>query len=709
MKQLFQNIKSGETFIETVAAPKVSRGSVLINTTHSLVSLGTERMLVEFGKANLIEKARQQPDKVNQVLDKIKTDGLLPTMKAVFNKLGQPIPLGYCNVGTVINVGKGVTEYAIGDRVASNGPHSEIVCVPQNLVSKIPDEVSNNEATFTVIGSIGLQGIRLLQPQLGETVVIIGLGLIGLITCQLLEANGCRVIGIDLNQSKCDLAKQWGVKTINPAQNSPVKSVLEITNRIGADGVIITASTKSNDVITQAAQMSRKRGKIVLVGVIGLDINRADFYEKELSFQVSCSYGPGRYDEQYEQKGIDYPIPYVRWTEKRNFNAILNVIKNGSLNVKDLVTERVPFEEYNKIYENLDSGHSIASILEYSDIDDNELQSNTILINDTSFKGQKGVFGIIGAGNFTNMTVLPSLIESGAHLKYIASSGGASGTQLAKKYKISQSTTDYKEILNDEEVDTIIITTRHNSHAKIVMDSLRAGKNTFVEKPLALNQQELNKILEVYDNSQAINSPALTVGFNRRFSPHLIKVKQSIGESAGPINIIANMNAGFIPKDHWIQDIDVGGGRIIGEACHLMDVCAYLSGSLIESVCMNGLEKDLATDNASILLKFQNGSNAVINYFSNGSKKFSKERLEVYSQERTWVVENYRKTEAFGVSGFKALKTKLDKGHKNQFKELVKRVRNGGEPLIPINEIINVTKASFAAIESMKTRTWINL
>ena len=712
MKQILQSFKTGETILEDYPVPYVGSGSVLIQTSHSLVSLGTERMLVEFGRASLIEKARQQPEKVNQVLDKIKADGLLPTMEAVFNKLGQPIPLGYCNVGKVIAVGKGVSEFAIGDRVASNGPHSEVVSVPKNLVVKIPDSVSDEAATFTVIGSIGLQGIRLLKPQLGETVVVIGLGLIGLITCQLLKANGCNVIGIDLDQSKCNLAKKWGINTLNPKTNIPVKSVLDITQGLGADGVLITASTKSNDVISQAAQMSRKRGRIILVGVVGLNINRADFYEKELSFQVSCSYGPGRYDDQYEQKGIDYPLSFVRWTEKRNFKAILDAIKNGSLNVKDLITEKVPLVDYDKIYHNMDSNKSIASILVYPGLNKDEIKTKTILLNNSTFSGQKGVVGIIGAGNFTNMTVLPSLKESGAQLKMIASSGGASSTQLAKKHGISQSTTDYKEILNDEDVDTVIITTRHGSHAKLVVESLNAGKNTFVEKPLALNPDELDQIIEAYNNpQQKTNSQTLTVGFNRRFSPHLIKVKQSMGDGAGAVNIIANMNAGFIPKDHWVHDLESGGGRIIGEACHLMDVCVYLSESLITSVCMNGMGKstNLATDNASIILNFQNGSNAVINYFSNGSKKYSKERVEVYSQERTWIIDNYRKTEAFGLKGFKTLKTKMDKGHKTQFYELIQRTQNGGEPLIPIDEIINVTKASFATIESLKTKKWIKV
>lgn len=712
MKQILQSFKTGKTILEEIPVPNVGRGRVLIKTSHSLVSLGTERMLVEFGKASIIEKARQQPDKVSKVLDKIKTDGLMPTLEAVFNKLGEPIPLGYCNVGTVIAIGDGVSDFAIGERVASNGSHAEVVCVPKNLVAKIPDSVTNEDATFTIIGSIGLQGIRLLNPSLGEKIVVIGLGLIGLITCQLLKANGCIVVGIDVNQTKCDLAKKWGIKTLNPVTTNSVKSVMDLTHNYGADGVLITASTKSNDVISQAAQMSRKRSRIILVGDVGLDINRAEFYEKELSFQVSCSYGPGRYDDSYEQKGIDYPLPFVRWTEKRNFEAILEAIKIGSLNVKELITERAPLEDYNEIYENINSSNSIASLLIYPDLSKHELETKMITLSDSSFSSKKAIVGIIGAGNFTNMTVLPSLKGSGAHIKTIASSGGVSGTQLAKKHGISQSTTDYKEVLNDKDIDTVVITTRHGSHAKLVIDSLNAGKNTFVEKPLALNHDELNQILKAYNKQEQIeNSQVLTVGFNRRFSPHLKKLKQSIGQKSEVINIIATMNAGFIPREHWVHDLESGGGRIIGEACHLIDVCVFLSGSLVESVCMNNLgeSSDLVTDNASMLLKFQNGSNAVINYFSNGSKKHSKERIEVYFRERTWVVDNYRKTEAFGIKGFKTLKTKIDKGHKDQFYEMIKRTLNGGEPLIPINEIFNVTKATFAAIKSMESRKWIDI
>lgn len=704
MKQIIQSFKSGETILEEVPTPLVKPGSVLIQTSKSLVSLGTERMLVEFGKSNLISKARQQPDKVKQVLDKVKTEGLVPTLEAVFNKLGEPLPLGYCNVGRVIAIGAGVSEFKVGDRVASNGQHAEFVSIPKNLVAKIPDNIEDSEAVFTVIGSIGLQGIRLINPTFGETIVVFGLGLIGLLTAQMLHANGCRVIGIDIDNTKLELARKWGIETINPIESNSVKEVLELTNGIGCDGVVITASAKNNEIIAQAAQMSRKRGRIVLVGVIGLNISRADFYEKELSFQVSCSYGPGRYDEEYESRGNDYPLSYVRWTEKRNFEAILQAIASGKINVKELITEDIPLEDYLKVYGEIGNNKSIASILTYSS-DINSSRNNTISIASNDFRQSKGVLGIIGAGNFTKMTMLPALKKLNANFKIIASQGGVSGNSVAKKYNFSFSTTDYKEVFKDSEVDLVMITTRHNKHTSMVIEALEANKNVFVEKPLALNESELNEIIATYNKSNT----TLTVGFNRRFSPHIIKMKNLLGNSQ--MNITATMNAGFIPANVWVHDMQIGGGRIIGEACHYMDLMIYLTGHKIVSVCMNamGSNPSESTDNASILLKFENGSTGVINYFSNGSKSYAKERIEVFSQERVLVMDNFITTKGYGFKGFSNLKTRLDKGHKNQFEKLINQVKTGGKALIPFDEIINTTKASFAAIESLKENKWISI
>ncbi|MCW3115836.1 MAG: putative oxidoreductase YrbE [Segetibacter sp.] len=707
MKQIIQNLKSGETILEEVPAPLVRKGHLLIRTHRSLVSLGTEKMLVEFGKSNLISKARQQPDKVKQVLDKIKTDGLIPTLEAVFNKLDEPLPLGYCNAGEVIEVGEGISEFKIGDRVVSNGGHAEYVSIPKNLCARIPDNVNYEEAAFTVIGSIGLQGIRLVQPALGETIVVIGLGLIGLITAELLIANGCNVIGFDFDDKKVRLAEQKGVKAFNTGKGiDSVKTVEELTNGTGADAVIITASTKSNEVISQSAQMSRQRGRIVLVGVIGLDINRADFYKKELTFQVSCSYGPGRYDENYESRGIDYPLAFVRWTEQRNFQAILNAISIGKLNVSSLITERVKLQNYREIYNNMGGG-SVASILEYETLttETGNKPASVVQLKDISFSGSKGIIGIVGAGNFTKMTMLPALKDTGAGFKYVGSAGGVTANALAKKFGFSHSTTDYRQILTDEEVDLVLITTRHNLHAAMTVETLKAGKHVFVEKPLAITQDQLDEIYSLYTVPRnGVQLKSLSVGFNRRFSPHIQKVKQLIGNSNMPINMIATMNAGSIPADVWVHDMNVGGGRIIGEACHFIDLMTYINGSKVTSVYMTALGNNPPenTDNAIITLKFENGSQGVVNYFSNGSKAYSKERIEVYSQGRTLIVDNFRKTEGFGFKGFSSLKTKLDKGHKAQFSLLVKTVKEGGSPIIPFDELVNTTKASFAAIESLK-------
>lgn len=705
MKQIIQSFKTGETILEEIPAPQVKSGTVLIQTSRSLVSLGTERMLVEFGKSSLISKARQQPDKVKQVLDKIKTEGLLPTLEAVFNKLEQPLPLGYCNVGRVIAVGEVVTDFKVGDRVASNGQHAEFVCVPQNLVAHIPDNVSDDEASFTVIGSIGLQGIRLLNPTMGETIVVIGLGLIGLLTAQMLIANGCNVIGVDIDNDKLELAKKWGVIPFNPKEGDVVKFVESITNNIGADGVIITASAKSNEIISQSARMSRKRGRIILVGVIGLELSRAEFYEKELSFQVSCSYGPGRYDENYEQKGNDYPLPFVRWTEKRNFETILTAISTHKLHVKEMISEIIPLDQYQIIYGSIGSSKSIASIISYSELT-NSKPSNLVQLREQNFKSSKGVIGVIGSGNFTKMTMLPALKNSGAQYKYIASAGGVTGTALAKKNNFAFSTTDYKEILNDYEVDLVLITTRHDQHAAMVIESLNKNKNVFVEKPLALNETQLDSIIEAYNSSK---DSTLTVGFNRRFSPHAKKIKSLLGNS--PMNVIATMNAGSIPANVWIHDMNIGGGRIIGEACHFIDLITYLTGSRVVSVCMNamGENPNENTDTATIMLKYENGSTGVINYFSNGSKSYPKERIEIYSQDRTAVIDNFRITTGFGFNNFAKLKTSLDKGHEEQFQLLINQVKNGGNPLIPFDEIVNTTKASFAAINSLKNGSWISI
>ncbi|WP_235299295.1 bi-domain-containing oxidoreductase [Portibacter marinus] len=704
MKQIIQDLKTGKTILEDVPVPSIKEGHVLIKTHRSLVSLGTEKMLVEFGKANYIQKARQQPEKVKQVIQKIKTDGLKPTLDAVFRKLGEPLPLGYCNAGQVIGIGKGVKGIQLGDRVVSNGHHAEVVCIPENLIAKIPDNVSYEEAAFTVIGAIALQGIRLIAPSFGETVVVTGLGLIGLIASQILKANGCQVIGLDFDTKKIELAKSWGIAAYNASTINVVDSVLARTGNIGADAVLITASSKSNDIISQAAQMSRQRGRIVLVGVIGLNMNRADMYEKELTFQVSCSYGPGRYDYNYENKGLDYPIGFVRWTEKRNFEAVLKAISEKSINTLPLITDKVPLLEYHRIYGEMSSTKSIASILEYTDSVDTEI--STVKVKDNPFNPSKGIVGIIGAGNFTASMIAPVLSKLGVQMKYIVSSKGLSGTVLAKKYQINYSSTEYRDVLDDPACNAVIITTRHGMHAEMVIKALQKDKHVFVEKPLALTFEEINQIEEAYKNANS----SLTVGFNRRFSPFIQSAKTQLGSAAKPINVIATMNAGAIPQDHWVHDLNEGGGRIIGEACHYIDLITFLTGSLVDEVVMNaqGKKPGAQTDNASILLRYANGSQGVIHYFSDGNKSYSKERIEIYDQGKNIIIDNFRSIKYYGYRSRNRKKSQ-DKGHFEQFRRWSEMIQSGDQHLIPFHEIINTSKASIACVKSLQEKVWIQI
>ena len=705
MKQLIQNLKTGETLLQDVPAPQVRRGQVLIRTRRSLVSLGTERMLVQFSKAGWLAKARQQPDKVKQVLSKIRSDGWRPTLSAVARKLDQPMPLGYCNVGTVLAVGDGVSDLRIGDRVVSNGPHAEVVCVPRNLVAPIPDTVSDDEATFTIPGAIGLQGIRLLNPTLNETVVVIGLGLIGLLTAQLLRLNGCRVIGVDIDEYKCQLAEQQGIIVVNQAgETDPVDAVLSLTNEIGADGVIITASSRTDKLVSQASRMSRQRGRIVLVGVVGLHLNRAEFYQKELTFQVSCSYGPGRYDAVYEQQGYDYPPAFVRWTENRNFQTILHFLATKQLAVAPLITERVALGEYRTIYDHLEATNRIASLLTYPE--ENRF-NHLIELRTHHHRPSTATVGIIGAGNFMSSTLLPALKKAGCTLKTIASVGGLNATILAQNYGISQSTTECKSILADPDIDLCIIATRHDSHARLTVEALQAGKHVFVEKPLAIYAHELAPIID----AQQASGQTVMVGFNRRFSPFVQKMQALLGANNLPMNVVVTVNAGVVPADSWVHDRAVGGGRILGEACHFIDLITFLTGSRVRSVCMNAMGQSPTdtSDSASLLLRYENGSTGVVSYFSNGNKAYPKERVEVYTQGRTLVLDNFRQLTGYGFRHFSRLSGRQNKGHVEMLKQLIEQIRTGGQPLISFVELINTTQTTLAALQSLRENRWVDV
>jgi len=657
MKQILQNLKTGQTELTEVPVPKSKSGYMLIRTSASLISAGTERMLIDFGKAGWIDKARQQPEKVQQVLDKIRTDGLMPTLDAVQSKLDQPLPLGYCNVG---KIDRGPQS---GKRVISNGPHAEYVCVPENLCAEIPDSVSDEEAAFTVVGAIGLQGVRLAQPTLGESFVVTGLGLIGLLTVQILLANGCRVLGIDFDSAKCDLARQLGADAVDLSKGeNPVDAAMAFSNDRGVDGVLITAATKSSDPVHQAAQMCRKRGRIVLVGVTGLELNRSDFYEKELSFQVSCSYGPGRYDPEYEEKGHDYPLGFVRWTEQRNFEAILDLMASGKLNVKPLISHRFPLESaedaYNLISENKEPYLGI--VLTYDESETNAASASVSLSapgTAQKLKPEAPVVGVIGAGNFTGQVILPALQKTEVRLKIIASGGGVSGTHLGKKFGFEESTTDAERIFSDPEINTVFITTRHNTHAQFVSDALNSGKHVFVEKPLCLTIQELDSLTGIFrtETRYLKSDTRLMVGFNRRFAPHVIKMKALLDISREPKSFIMTVNAGKIPRDHWTQDPKVGGDRIIGEACHFIDLLRFLSGSRIKASSLSELKSGVG-DTVSIQLAFEDGTIGTIHYFANGNKAFPKERLEVFTAQKILQLDNFKTLKGYGWKNFKKMR-----------------------------------------------------
>ena len=711
MKQVLQNLRNGQTAVEEVPAPGLVGNQVLIQTTRSLISAGTERMLVEFGKASLIGKAKAQPDKVKQVIDKIKTDGLMPTLEAVFNRLDEPLPLGYCNAGVVLEVGAGVSEFKPGDRVASNGPHAEIVCIPKNLCAKIPESVSDEQAAFTVLSSIGLQGIRLAGPTLGEKFVVVGVGLIGLATIQLLRANGCDVLGVDMNADRLALAEKYGAKIARVSAGcDPVATVSAWTEGRGADAVLITASAKTDDIIHQAAEMCRKRGRIVLVGVIGLNLRRADFYEKELTFQVSCSYGPGRYDDQYEQGGVDYPLGFVRWTEQRNFEAILQSMASGQLKTDDLVTHTFKLEDATAAYEKVvNDPTALGIILSYAGAADTRRSIPTQTVQKPKAAGSV-VAALVGSGNFSKAVMAPCLAKTKSRLKYVsARTNSSSAVHLASKYGFEVSTTNIDDILDDEEVNAVFISTRPNSHSSLACQALAAGKNVFVEKPMAITIEGLQRVIKAAINQR---DRQYMVGFNRRFSPHIIKTKELLASRSEPLAMSYMVNAGAIPAGTWFHDRAVNGGRIIAEGCHFIDLLAFIAGSGVVSVSATQFAKGSAVkdDKMSILLTFEDGSIGTVNYFSNGTKSYPKEQLEIFSDQRVLRMDNYRKTTGYGFSGFKKFKTfRQDKGHAAEFTAFVDTAEKGGHGLIALEDMVNATLVSFAAVTSAEEHRIVNL
>jgi len=706
VKQIYQDVGNGDTILDEVPRPQCRKGHVLIRSSCSLISAGTERMLVDFGKSNYLQKARKQPEKVAMVLDKVKTDGLLPTIDAVTSKLNQPLPMGYSNVGIVDEVGEGVTEFKVGDRVVSNGRHAEVVCVPKHLVAAIPDNVADETAVFTVVGSIALQGIRLTAPTLGECIVVMGLGLIGLMTVQILRANGCRVLGLDYDADKVNIAKSFGAEGLTLGSGEdPIDTAERFSRGRGIDAVIITASTDSNEPVHNAATMCRKNGRIVLVGVVGLNLQRSDFYEKEISFRVSCSYGPGRYDPFYEDEGNDYPIGYVRWTENRNFEAVLDMFSEKSIAVERLQSCSFDVDFASKAYEKLLTDKTVLGILITYDVKNINL-SRTIVLDtiepEVRSENKKVVLGLIGAGNHAGRTLLPAFHKNDITLKTISSSQGITGSHYGRKFKFEKNTTDTETIFTDEEINAVVIATQHDSHAKFTVAALEKGKNVFVEKPLALNMVELKAIDSAYNLSkQAGKASCLMVGFNRRFAPLMVALKGAVKQQQ-PMSIVYTCNAGSIPSESWVHDLERGGGRIIGEACHFIDICRFLTGSSILSIHSSAMGGDIEAtknfDTVTLTLNFENGSIGTVHYFANGHRSFPKERIEVFQSGGVAVLDNFSKLKSYGFNGLKSKSLfRQDKGITDCANAFVESIEAGSECPIPFAQLMEVSKFSIIA------------
>ena len=711
MKQVIQNYKTGKLSVENVPAPSLSKGRILVRNHFSLVSAGTEKMVIEFGKKNLMAKAKSRPELVKQILDKVKSDGLVTTYKAAMRRLGEPVPLGYSSAGEVIEIGEGVTGFKKGDFVACAGAgyasHAEVVSIPTNLAVKVPQGIDLKKASFVTLGAIAMQGIRRCDLSPGEKIAVIGLGLLGQITVQLLKAYGMPVLGMDVNPKRVAETKEYGIdKAIVIGKDNLTETAMNFSDGKGVDAVIITASTESSGPILTAGSICRERGRISSVGLTGMEIPRNIFYEKELDFLLSRSYGPGRYNRNYEEKGLDYPIGYVRWTENRNMKEFIRLLTENKLKLNTMITHTFKIDDAMKAYElitkNPNNEYFTGVVIQY---DVEKKTENKIILKETKeFTKKKNVIsvGIIGGGNFARSTLIPVIKNlKETSLDAVADSEGRIADYIGKKFACRYTTSDYKEILKDKSIDLVVITTPHNLHSKMVIEALEAGKHIHVEKPLCLNETELKQILKVYNkiNSEekAKSGVMLMVGFNRRFSPDARRIKRKFKKRNTPLMMFYRVNAGRIPEEHWIQDPEVGGGRIIGEVCHFVDLMQFLTSSKPVKIYASEVKGDkniINEDNINVLIDFEDGSRGNILYTSLGSKSFPKEYLEVFCDRNVEVINNF-KTGTLGSS--------QDKGHKNEFIEFAKSIKHGSASPISMESIYYTTHATFKIKESLRT------
>lgn len=723
MKQVIQNLKDGKLKVEEVPVPALRSSGVLVKNVCSLVSAGTERMLTELAKRSLIGKAKERPDLVRQVIDKIRTDGLITTTQKVLNRLDVPIPLGYSSSGIVVAVGNEVKEeFKIGDRVACGGSgyanHADYVFIPKNLCVKVPEGVDFESAAFTTLGAIALQGVRQADIRIGEVVAVIGLGLIGQLTAQILKASGCKVIGLDINPEREKLATKLGVDSGCHDIFNFKKQTELFSKGNGVDAVIITASTKSNGPVRLAGEVVRMRGRVVIVGDVRIDIPRKLYYEKELDVRLSMSYGPGRYDPLYEEEGIDYPLPYVRWTEKRNMEAFLDLIKERNLDVESLITHRFSIDHAKGAYEII-SGEKkepyLAILLNYNNESESVDREKVFLkksINSPVLVSDLKCIGFIGAGDFAKGVLLPILRNIGdLRLKGIATVTGMTSRHAAERFGFEYCTSNYKEIINDPEIGCVFIATRHDLHAKIASEALEGRKSVFLEKPLALNEEELREVIESKERSQG----SLMVGFNRRFSSFSKEARALFANRINPLIVNYRVNAGFIPKNHWSQDIKEGGGRIIGEICHFVDLIQFLVGSPPIRVYAEGIsprtDDVLVSDNLVICIKFEDGSIGNVTYSALGDKRISKERIEIFGDNSVLVIDDFRSLEWMGNNTIKKRRKWLgqDKGHREEIRTFIQALVKGQPLPIDFSESVITTLTTFKIVESLYKGTPINI
>ena len=710
MKQILQQMNDGKTIVADVPVPMPKKGTALIKTSASLVSAGTERMLVDFAGKNLIQKAVSRPDLVRQVLSKASREGIIPSVEAAFNKLDQPMPLGYSSSGTIIEVGEGMGDFKAGDRVACAGGgyavHAEYELVPYNLLARLPEAVDFESGAFTTLGAIAMHGFRLANPQVGDTVCVIGLGLLGLLTAQIARAAGCQVFGVDIAENRIQLAEQLGFTAA--LTSTALEFMPGLTRGLGFDHVLICADTRSDETVQLAGQIARDRGDVIAIGAVGLNLPRKVYYEKELTFKVSRSYGPGRYDPLYEEKGMDYPAGFVRWTEGRNLQAFVDLLEKKLVQVQPLITHRFSIDQAPQAYD-LITGNSgepfLGVLLTYPQNETTTRVERKIFFTGKEAAGRTDIHvGVLGAGNYAQAVFLPMMKKTGgADLTGIATSSGLSSQQAARRFGFSYATTNEAEVLENPAINTLVILTRHNHHARQVIGALKNHKAVYCEKPLALHPDEIDEIESLLKEA---DTPLLTVGYNRRFAPMALELSQFIHSRTEPVFIQYRVNAGFLPLTHWLHDPDQGGGRIIGEGCHFIDFLTFLVGTTPTTVHAVGLpdHEKYHQDNVQITLKFPDGSVGTISYLANGNKNFSKERVEVFSGGRIAILDDFRSLERITESSRKQTRSRLrqDKGHSASWQRFLEAIRTGGEPPIPYPQLLSTSRASFAALESLR-------